>query len=90
VGDPEPSNPPSRRDLPSLLAEVRRTRAEHQQTQRLAVANPLGLIPTRRASLRALEAYARAVDLQGWPLPTKMQLEIQLLRSLCGRDGFRR
>ena len=48
------------------------------------------MLPVQHDSLKALEAYARAVHGRGWPVPPKMRAEIQLLRSLCGvYDVFR-
>ena len=88
MGDPEPRH--LRRcqdDLAGLLEEVRRTRTAQQGVQKLmGAASASGLLPARRATLSALEAYADALDRHGWPVPSKMRLDIQLLRSLCGRD----
>jgi hypothetical protein len=48
------------------------------------------MLPVRKASLKALETYSRELHRHGWPVPPKMMLEIQLLRSLCGvREVFR-
>jgi hypothetical protein len=91
VGDLEArhANLRGRDDLPALLAEVRRTRTAQHERQRLVPASAEGMLPTRQASLRALEAYAGALDRHGWPLPARMRLDMQLLRSLCGRNVFR-
>jgi hypothetical protein len=76
--------------LVTLLAEVRRTRRQQRETQQLTGANAMGMVPARRASLRALEAYASALGERGWPVPSRMRLEIQLLQSLCGVDALGR
>jgi hypothetical protein len=75
---------PSQDDLPHLLAEVRRTRTAQHETLMNVGANSALMLPVQHDSLEALEAYARAVHVHGWPVPPKMRAEIQLLRSLCG------
>ena len=84
--DPESSRADPREpdDLPALLAEVRRARTAQHQTQGLKPARPEHMLPARKATLSALEAYASALDRHGWPVPPRMRLDIQLLRSLCG------
>ena len=76
-------------NLAGLLAEVRRTRTAQHETQQLLGASAVHVLPARRASLEALEAYAGALDRHGWPVPLKMRLDMQLLRSLCGRSVSR-
>ena len=78
MGEPGPD------ELSALLAEVRRTRTAQHDAQQLVGAKAQDMGPARRASLTALEAYARAIDRHGWPVPAKMRLNIQLLRSVCG------
>ncbi len=81
---------PSHDDLPRLLAEVRRTRTAQHETLMTVGANSAFMFPVHHDSLQALEAYARAVHVHGWPVPPRMRAEIQLLRSLCGvSDVFR-
>jgi hypothetical protein len=86
VGEPDGTDTsrPDPDDLPGLLAEVRRTRTAQHETQQLVGASALSMVPARRASLAALEAYAGALDRRGWPVPPKMRRDLQLLRSLCG------
>jgi hypothetical protein len=66
---------------------VFRTREDQhvQQSRRGTSANDLHA--ARAASLRALEGYAVALQVRGWPVPPKMRTDIQLLRSLCDPPG---
>jgi hypothetical protein len=70
-------------ELRGLLDEVVRTRASQHVAQTLPDMTPEGLRAARRAHLRALEAYARALEGHGWPLPRKMRQDLHLQRSLC-------
>jgi hypothetical protein len=77
-------------DLRVLHDEVVRTRAAQHVVQRLPDVTPEGLRAVRRAHLKALETYARAVEGQGWPLSRKIRQDLHLQRSLCGTfDGWR-
>jgi hypothetical protein len=42
------------------------------------------LLKARKKHLAALEQYAAEVERRGWPLPTKVRIDMHLLRSLCG------
>lgn len=76
---------PEQDTLAELLAEVRRTRSEHHQSRGVARASTESLRDTSLGALGALEAYAGALNGRGWPVPPRMQLDLRLLRSLCGR-----
>jgi hypothetical protein len=89
VGEPRHRSLLSQVDLEDLLAEVVRTRNAQQEAQRQRGATTEALRPARLSALAALEAYAGALDRHGWPMPPRMRFDIQLLRSLCGRDGPR-
>ena len=78
---------PEQDTLAELLAEVRRTRSEHDQTRGVTRASTESLRDTSLGALGALEAYARALDGRGWPVPPRMQLDLRLLRALCGRTA---
>lgn len=74
-------------DLRALLEEVFRTRAARIEEQRQRGATAQTLLPVRRAALEALENYNVALTLRGWPTPSRMHQDIELLRSLCGVRG---
>ena len=70
--------------LQQLLAEVVRTRDEHRrELQRRAGSPELGL--SREAALDALEVYVAALTERRWPIPPRMNRDLQLLRALCGQ-----
>jgi len=74
-----------RADLRVLLDEVLRTRAVQREEQIQGGSSALLLLPAmRREALTALENYADALEDRGYPLPPKMRLELNLLRSMCG------
>jgi hypothetical protein len=68
-------------DLRTLLVDVVQSRADQAEARR---GSPRALVSASWIHLKALEAYALALDHQGWPLPPKMRQEIRLQRSLCG------
>jgi hypothetical protein len=84
MGDPIADHVDVRDDLKRLLMKVQRTRAAELKARRLGRADASFMLPARRASLRALEAYVAALDRQGWPAPPKLRQDIRLLRALCG------
>jgi hypothetical protein len=86
---PEPGVP----DLQALLFLIDRARREQEAT-RGPGAHPDRIVAARWALMEALEGYAAALNLRNWPVPRRVQSEIQLLRGLCrvtpGRPDVRR
>ena len=90
---PGPAGANGERARQALLAEVYRTRSRaaqlERETQKVAThqtrrATPQTLLRARLDTLEALENYRAALSLCGWPIPSRMALEIHLLRSLAG------
>ena len=77
-GGPAPRGP----DLQALLFLIDRARRE-QETTRGPGAHPDHVVAARWALMEALETYAAALHLRNWPVPRRVQSEIQLLRGLC-------
>ena len=80
-------------DLQALRFLVDRARRE-QETTRGPGAHPDHVVAARWALMEALETYAAALRLRNWPVPRRVQSDIQLLRGLCrvgpGRPNVKR
>lgn len=66
-----------------LFADVLRARAEQRKQAAQKSFDAGALTAARRESLRALEAYADALERRRWPVPRQIQQDIRLHRALC-------
>src|SRR5262245_34282888 len=63
-------------------AVVRAREFEDKQRRRLG-SNARQMLSARKATLRALEDYARALIRRGFPVPRRLSREIALQRFVC-------
>ncbi|PZF83946.1 hypothetical protein [Jiangella anatolica] len=69
--------------LDTLFADILAARAERRRQAAEKVRDPGAQDAALRESLRALEAYADALDRRCWPVPRQIQQDIRLHRALC-------
>lgn len=75
--------------LGGLFADILAARAAQRKQSAQKVNDPSAQAAARRESLRALEAYADALEQRRWPVPRQIQQDIRLHRALC-RPSSRR
>ncbi|TDC52020.1 hypothetical protein E1212_10465 [Jiangella ureilytica] len=69
--------------LGALFAAILAARTAQRRQSAQKVNDPSAQAATRRESLRALEAYADALEQRCWPVPRQIQQDIRLHRALC-------
>lgn len=69
--------------LGALFAAILTARAAQRQQSAQKVNDPGALAAARRESLRALQAYADALEGRRLPVPRRIQQDIRLHRALC-------
>lgn len=69
--------------LGTLFADILAARAERRRQAAQKVFDPSAQGAALRESLRALEAYADALERRRWPVPRQIQQDIRLHRALC-------
>lgn len=74
-----------RRGLTALFAVVVTARETERTQRHLAstVANSTALAHARASTLRALLAYADAIEALNWPVPRTILADIQMHQGMC-------
>lgn len=76
--------------LSRLLNDVVAARATEKEQQGLKGVTANALANARQSTLRALDDYAAALESRCFPVPPRLQQEINLHRALCGTERPRR
>lgn len=69
--------------LGELFADILAARRAQRRLAARKIFDPSAQVAARRESLRALEAYAEAIERRCWPVPRQVQQDIRLHRALC-------
>lgn len=70
-------------DLRALLDDVVEARARERGQLHGSGSSTDDVRAARQATLQALTAYADAIGSLSWPVPRRIQLDIQMHQSLC-------